>query len=745
MLRVLTYHRVADPDTTPHLNPRMISATPAVFAQHMRHLSRRYRVLEIAEVLQALNRGTRLPERAVLLTFDDAYTDFGEIAWPILRKYRLPATLFVPTGFPDRPERAFWWDRLYQAFRAAAPTELQLEPLGLLSLKTTEAVRQALKRTQEHVKALPHAEAMALVEQLCARLLPQPPAPVSVLSWQQLRQLAAEGVTLGAHTVNHPVMTQIAPEQARREIVQSQAELQREIGKTLPIFCYPSGGHDEPVVALLRAEGFRLAFTTADGHNDLRTADPLRLRRTNLTPRTTPALFRVRLLPWAAQIDAWRHREKVERKTKPKPRQAQSPQPNAAASPQAGMKLAYMMSRFPKISETFILYEILEQERLGIPVEIYPLLREHQPVVHPEAAVLTRRAHFHPFLSAAIVQANLHFLRRQPGVYLRTLAEVLRGTWGSLNFFFGALGILPKAVRFAYAMKQQGVTHVHAHFANHPALAAMIIHRLTGIPFSFTAHGSDLHKDRRMLDQKVAAAAFAVTVSSFNKEVMIKTCGEAARRKIHVIPCGIDPAVFNPPAAKSAEEKLRILCVASLEEVKGHRFLIEACRRLSAAGFDLVCDLVGEGPQRRVIEQQIAASGFADRIILHGSRTRGEVARMLQAAEVKVLASAPTKSGKREGVPVVLMEAMASGLPVVSSRLSGIPELVEHGRTGLLVAPGDVDGLVQALQQLHADPELRRRMGQAGREKVLAQYNLQRNTARLAQLIGHPESWQQAE
>ncbi|MDZ7267833.1 MAG: glycosyltransferase [candidate division KSB1 bacterium] len=738
MLRVLTYHRIAEAGSAPHLNPRMISATPAAFEQQMRHLSRRYRVLDIAAVLHALEHRTPLPERAVLLTFDDAYLDFGEIAWPILRKYRLPATLFVPTGFPDHPERPFWWDRLYQAFRAAALPELELTPLGRLSLKTAKAMRQALKRTQDHVKSLPHAEAMAFVEQICRRLLPPCEMPASVLSWQQLRQLAAEGVTLGAHTVNHPVMTQITPEQAHREIIQAQADLQREIGTTLPIFCYPSGGHDEAVVALLRAAGFRLAFTTADGHNDLRVVDPLRLRRTNLTPRTTPALFRLRLKPWVSRLDAWRHRDR-EAKTQ------RQPAPATIKAPPAGIKLAYIMSRFPKISETFILYEMLEQERLGIPVEIYPLLREHQPVVHPEAVALTRRAHFQPFLSTPILQAHWHFLRSHPAVYLRTVVEALRGTWGSLNFFVGALGILPKSVRFAYEMQQQGITHIHAHFANHPALAAMIIHRLTGIPFSFTAHGSDLHKDRRMLDQKVAAAAFAVTISAFNKEVMVAACGEAARRKIHLIPCGIDPAVFHPPAAEPADKTLRLLCVASLEEVKGHRFLIEACRRLSLAGVDLVCDLVGDGPQRQAIEQQIAAGGLSDRILLHGSRPRREVAQRLQTAQVKVLASVPTKSGKREGVPVVLMEAMASGLPVVASRLSGIPELVEHGRTGLLVDPGDVDGLVQALQQLHADPELRRRLGQAGREKVLAHFNLHRNTERLAHLIAHPELWRRAE
>ena len=406
-----------------------------------------------------------------------------------------------------------------------------------------------------------------------------------------------------------------------------------------------------------------------------------------------------------------------------------------AAKARQPLKIAYMMSRFPKISETFILYEILEQERLGNVVEVYPLLREHQPVTHPEAERLVERAHFHPFISWPIIRANWHYLLKRPGAYLRTLAKVLGGTLGSTNFFLGALTYWPKAVCFAYEMEKQGIRHVHAHFCNHPALVALIIHHLTGIPFSFTAHGSDLHKDKRMLDKKVEAAAFAVTISNFNKGEMIKACGESMRDKIHIIHCGIDQEVFTPPAEKRVAGRFRIICVASFEEVKGHKYLVEACRILRDGGLDFVCDLIGDGPVRAQVAKQIADLNLQDRIIIHGSRKRMEVAQMMAAADVKVLASVPTAEGKREGVPVVLMEAMASGLPVVSSQLSGIPELVENGRTGILVQPGDVNALALTLQKLHADPALRLKMGRAGREKVLREFNLKLNVAELAKLF----------
>ncbi|MGH3031025.1 MAG: colanic acid biosynthesis glycosyltransferase WcaL, partial [Gaiellaceae bacterium] len=177
------------------------------------------------------------------------------------------------------------------------------------------------------------------------------------------------------------------------------------------------------------------------------------------------------------------------------------------------LKVAYVMSRFPKLSETFILGEMLAVGEHGVEVELYPLLRERAEVVHPEAEALCECARFQPFLSLPILRSQLHFLRRSPGAYLRALSAVLRGTWGSPNFVVGALGIFPKVVHAARLMEADGVAHVHCHFSSHPAVAGFVIRRLTGIPWSFTAHGSDLHVDRHMLREKVAEAAFVVAIS----------------------------------------------------------------------------------------------------------------------------------------------------------------------------------------------------------------------------------------
>jgi glycosyltransferase involved in cell wall biosynthesis len=395
-----------------------------------------------------------------------------------------------------------------------------------------------------------------------------------------------------------------------------------------------------------------------------------------------------------------------------------------------GLKVAYIMSRFPRLSETFVLYEILAVEEHGVDVHLYPLLRERAEVVHPEAIELCARARFQPFLSVPVLRSQLHFLRHSPRRYLKTIRDLLAGTSGSLNFFVGALGIFPKVTHAARLMQADGIDHVHCHFANHPAAAGFVIHRLTGIPYSFTAHGSDLHVDRHMLCEKVAEAAFVVPISRYNRDLMIEECGERLREKLVVIHCGVDTEVFRP-VERTDEGPFAIVSVGTLHEVKGQRYLVEACRLLSEDGIDIVCKLVGDGPDRKALGRQIVAAGLQGRVTLLGRRDRDAVSALLRTAHVLAAPSVLTKRGKREGIPIVLMEAMASGLPVVASRISGIPELVDDGVSGLLVAPGDANSLAGALARLYADASLRERLAKAGRAKVEAEFDLRKNADEL--------------
>jgi glycosyltransferase involved in cell wall biosynthesis len=345
------------------------------------------------------------------------------------------------------------------------------------------------------------------------------------------------------------------------------------------------------------------------------------------------------------------------------------------------------------------------------------------------------RAHYLPFLSRAILRSHLDLVRGSPRTYLGTLVSVLRGTFGSLKFLVGGIVFFPKVAHAARLLSEEGVTHVHCHFATHAALAGFVIHRLTGIPYSFTAAGSDLHVDRRMLCRKVAEAAFVVAISNYNRDVIVDECGETGSEKIRVIHSGIDTSFFRPRHNGRSSGRLRILCVGTLHEVKGQTYLIEACRLLAEAGVDVVCDLVGDGPDRDALRRQIEEAGLNERVTLLGPRTRHQVAELLARADVVATPSVPTKAGRREGIPVVLMEALACGLPVVASAISGIPELAEQERTGLLVPPGDPAALAQALRRIHDDVALSRRLGAAGREKVVREYDAYGNAARLAREI----------
>jgi glycosyltransferase involved in cell wall biosynthesis len=284
-------------------------------------------------------------------------------------------------------------------------------------------------------------------------------------------------------------------------------------------------------------------------------------------------------------------------------------------------------------------------------------------------------------------------------------------------------------------MEKESVTHVHCHFANHPATAGLIVHRLTGIPFSFTAHGSDLHRDRRLLREKVHEAERVVAISDYNRRLIGDECGSAAERKVTVLHCGADTSLFNPRARLQRTGRLELACVASLEEVKGHRHLLDACRLLVDRGVEFDCRLVGDGPLRAALETRIAELDLGRHVHLDGPRPRLEVAEILGGADLAVCPSVFTAQGDREGIPVALMEAMATGLAVVASDISGIPELVDDGETGLLVPPGDPRALADAIERLHGDPALRARLGDAARARVEHDFDLRRNAAALAPLL----------
>jgi peptidoglycan/xylan/chitin deacetylase (PgdA/CDA1 family) len=298
-LAVLTYHRVDEPARRAFLYPGLVSATPAEFGEQMSFLASTYRPISLAELLAVRRGEAPLPSRAVLVTFDDAYRDVAEHAWPIMRRRGVPLTLFVPTAFPGEPGRLFWWDRLYGALGSRGP--LASTPIGDLRVATEEERVRAFRALRDHLKSLPPEQVVAIVDDLAGNGGARAPER-AVLDWEELRRLAGEGVALAPHSRTHPMLDRLPREEARREILESLADLEREVGPTARAFAYPGGGYDDGLAALLAEEGFELGFLTSRGMNDLRRPDWLRLRRINVGRTSGLSLIRLQLLPWWTRI-----------------------------------------------------------------------------------------------------------------------------------------------------------------------------------------------------------------------------------------------------------------------------------------------------------------------------------------------------------------------------------------------------------------------------------------------------------
>ncbi len=302
-LAVLTYHRVDEPDGAPLLYPGLLSATPSEFEEQMLFVTTRYRPISLADLLEVRRGRAGLPRRAVLVTFDDAYRDFAEHAWPRLRTLGVPVTLFVATAYPDRPVLAFWWDRLWAAITLAPPGAQVETPDGPAAL-ATEADRIAAYRSlRRHLKTLPDSRLQGELERLVGRF-EQPAAVSPVLGWDELRALAGEGVALAPHTRTHPLLDRVPRERVREEIVGSLEDLEREIGTVSHVLAYPSGGLSDSVVDVVREVGFELAFSTKRGNNRIGRSDWLRLRRLNVSRRFGFPALRAQLLPWWDRLGA---------------------------------------------------------------------------------------------------------------------------------------------------------------------------------------------------------------------------------------------------------------------------------------------------------------------------------------------------------------------------------------------------------------------------------------------------------
>jgi len=389
-----------------------------------------------------------------------------------------------------------------------------------------------------------------------------------------------------------------------------------------------------------------------------------------------------------------------------------------------------IVSRFPKFTETFILQELRALEARGLDFELYAITHESSEQLQPDAVELDARANYLSLLSLEVATAQLHWLATAPLRYLKAWVGAIGMGRRSAETLVRTPAAVLLAATMARRMQQQGVERVHAHWATYPTLAAWVIKELTGIPYSFTAHAHDIFVEFGGLRPKIDGADLALTCTDHGRGIIVDRGGPASSGKVVLVHHGVQLDRFDRQPLRATlgaegDRSLRVLCVGSLEEYKGHRHLVDACRLLVDDGIDVHLELLGEGPLRADLEAQIARLGLGERVAVRGRQPSAVVRESLRNCDVFALASVQLASGFMDGIPNVLVEALAVGRPVVASSLPGIRELIIDGETGLLARSGDARSLADALARLVDEPGLAVRLTDAGRAKVEAEHDAQ--------------------
>lgn len=395
-------------------------------------------------------------------------------------------------------------------------------------------------------------------------------------------------------------------------------------------------------------------------------------------------------------------------------------------------RIAYLVSRFPANTQTFVVRE-LNAVTDGYPdlsVELHSLFPPFDSLLHASAGRWMDSLQ-RPSLPEAL-GSTLWWAARRPLRLAGSFLEVARRCRRSPGILVRSLATLPLAAAQARRMRRDGIDHVHAHFASYPALSAWLIGRLAGIPYSFTAHAYDLFVDQSTLATKVAGAKFVVTISEYNRR-FLKQYGGDSQSPVQIVHYGIDASQYAFEHHRiPAEGRIRTLCVAALQEKKGHAVLFEAIARGGPELDRLSVDLIGDGELREELEAKVHELGLEDRVRFHGRQEESVVREMLAASDLFVLPSLQAADGQMEGLPNALIEALASGLTAVSTRLSGTPELIREGETGLLAEPGDPESLAAALRRAISGPPID---ADRGRRLVESEFNVDASAQQMHELL----------
>jgi len=438
-------------------------------------------------------------------------------------------------------------------------------------------------------------------------------------------------------------------------------------------------------------------------------------------------------------------------------------------------RIAYILRSYPRLSQTFIVNEILSLEQLGLNLHLFAITNPHEPIVQAQVAQVRAPVEYLEDAAnrdrSAVLAEHAWAEQQAPERYAAARSYVEQradlddgytsaSRYECFDYAVHLAGLLERE-----RLAGRPIDHLHAHFAHDPTLIALLVHMLTGIPFSFTAHARDLVQiPPRALIERIAQATIMLTCSGTNIDYVNKVVPEPLRAKVRLIHHGVNLDGFAPSPHPPTSAPMRgkggeaspplpfweqgsggegiplILSVGRLVEKKGFPDLIAACARLKQAGRRFVCAIYGEGPLHSQLSALIERLDLADCVTLAGEREQAELIPIFQRAAIFALAPFVTEDNDRDGIPNVLVEAMACGLPVVSTAVAGIPELVRQGENGLMVSPRDVPALAGALAVLLGDQPRRERMGACARATVVADFDLRAAARQIATLFraGNP-------
>lgn len=406
------------------------------------------------------------------------------------------------------------------------------------------------------------------------------------------------------------------------------------------------------------------------------------------------------------------------------------PDPAASGRP----RVAYVLKRYPRLSETFILGEVLALEEAGVGVRIFAAADPAEPRVHEAVRRVRARVTYTGRSGAAILRELLVHHHQAAAADPREYDELLalaraRGTDEAFSEFAQAGWI-------ASLLRRESIGHIHAHFATSAARVACLASRLSGVPFSFTAHAKDLFLrsvDRQVLADLLGRASFVVAISEFHRRFLLSVNAAA---RVEVVRNGLDLARFPRNGRRDpGATPLRILGAGRLVEKKGFDDLVRACALLRDRGVPFECRIVGEGDERPGLEEMIRCLDLAAHVRLEGTATQEEVFAHLARSSVLVAPCVTAASGDRDGLPMVILEGMAAGVPVVATPVTAIPEIVRDGETGLLVPERSPAAIASAVARLRGDPDLGQRLAAAARRAVEERHDAAQSAARLASLF----------